>query len=211
MWDNVTGSVWSQLDGVAVRGPLQGAQLPSLALQTTTWGAWLAEHPDSTTLDLRATGFSYGERFSFGRAGLGRNFRDTLDEIDGRLPENELVIGVLAGSESRAFPIERVPAAAPIQDTVGEVPIVVFEDAGGIPSLAYHRLLTDGRMLDFERRDGAIFDVQTGSRWASSGFAVEGELAGVQLAFVTSFFTEWYGWAAFHPDTTIYEATSEGT
>ena len=82
MWDNVTGSVWSQLDGVAVSGPLQGAQLPILALQTTTWGAWLAEHPDSTTLDLRATGFSYGARFSFGRAGLGRNFRDTLDEID---------------------------------------------------------------------------------------------------------------------------------
>jgi hypothetical protein len=37
---------------------------------------------------------------------------------------------------------------------------------------------------------------------------VEGELEGVQLAFVTSFLTEWYGWAAFHPETTIYEAGS---
>ena len=24
---------------------------------------------------------------------------------------------------------------------------------------------------------------------------------------VTSFFTEWYGWAAFHPDTAIYDPT----
>ncbi len=32
-----------------------------------------------------------------------------------------------------------------------------------------------------------------------------GELAGLQLTFVTSFFTEWYGWAAFHPETAIYD------
>ena len=82
--------------------------------------------------------------------------------------------------------------------------MVVLEDSQGIPSLAYHRLLTDGRVLDFERRGDAIYDVQTGSRWTSSGLAVEGDLAGVQLAFVTSFFTEWYGWAAFHPDSTIF-------
>ncbi len=61
-------------------------------------------------------------------------------------------------------------------------------------------------MLDFERRDGAVLDVQTGSRWNASGLAVEGEQAGVQLAFVTSFLTEWYGWAAFHPDTTIFDS-----
>ena len=52
--------------------------------------------------------------------------------------------------------------------------------------------------------------MQTGTRWDSSGLAVEGDLTGVQLAFVTSFFTEWYGWAAFHPDTTIYEGVVAG-
>ena len=55
---------------------------------------------------------------------------------------------------------------------------------------------------------GAIRDLPTGSLWSSDGLAVEGDLAGVQLAFVTSFFTEWYGWAAFHPDTLIYGGAS---
>ena len=55
---------------------------------------------------------------------------------------------------------------------------------------------------------GAIRDLQTGSLWSADGLALEGDLAGVQLAFVTSFFTEWYGWAAFHPDTLIYEGAS---
>ena len=76
----------------------------------------------------------------------------------------------------------------------------------GAPSLAYHRALSDGRVLRFERRDGAIHDVETGTRWSPSGLGLAGELAGVQLTFVTSFFTEWYGWAAFHPETGIYGA-----
>ncbi len=204
MVDNGTGSTWSHLDGSALSGLLAGEQLEIRPLQTTTWGAWLEEHPETTTVAIE-TGYSYGNVVRLGREGLRGGFVDTLDEIDPRLPESELVIGVLAANDAAAFPIGRVPANAPMQDSVGGVPVVVLEDAEGIPSLAYHRVLTDGRVLDFERRDGTITDVQTGTRWDSSGLAVEGDLTGVQLAFVTSFFTEWYGWAAFHPDTTIYE------
>ena len=203
MVDNGTGSTWSHLDGSALSGLLAGEQLEIRPLQTTTWGAWLEEHPESTTVGIE-TGYSYGNFVSLGREGLRGGFLATLDEIDPRLPESELVIGVLAGDGAEAFPLNRVPAAAPMQSSVGGVPVVVLEDSAGVPALAYHRLLTDGRVLDFERRGEAIHDIQTGSRWNSSGLAVEGELAGVQLAFVTSFFTEWYGWAAFHPDTTIY-------
>jgi hypothetical protein len=48
-----------------------------------------------------------------------------------------------------------------------------------------------------------VRDLQTGSGWTSGGCAVEGELAGIQLIFVTSFLSEWYDGAAFNPDTTI--------
>ena len=210
MVDNGTGSTWSHLDGSALSGLLAGEQLEIRPLQTTTWGAWLEEHPETTTVAIE-TGYNYSNVVRLGREGLRGGFIDTLDEIDPRLPESELVIGVLAANDAAAFPIGRVPANAPMQDSVGGVPVVVLEDAEGIPSLAYHRVLTDGRVLDFERRDGTITDVQTGTRWDSSGLAVEGDLTGVQLAFVTSFFTEWYGWAAFHPDTTIYEGVVAGT
>ena len=209
MVDNGTGSTWSHLDGSALSGLLAGEQLEIRPLQTTTWGAWLEEHPETTTVAIE-TGYNYSNVVRLGREGLRGGFIDTLDEIDPRLPESELVIGVLAANDAAAFPIGRVPANAPMQDSVGGVPVVVLEDAEGIPSLAYHRVLTDGRVLDFERRDGTITDVQTGTRWDSSGLAVEGDLTGVQLAFVTSFFTEWYGWAAFHPDTTIYEGVVAG-
>ena len=146
---------------------------------------------------------------AIGGAGLSGTFRDALDGVDPRLPDNELLIGVLAGDEAWAFPLDAIPDDAPMQASVGGVPVVISEDSLGIPSHAYHRVLSDGTTLDFARaEDGAITDVQTGSVWHPDGLALEGELAGVQLAFVTSFFTEWYGWAAFHPDTLIYDGAS---
>ena len=207
MWDDATGTVWSHLNGVALDGDLAGEQLEILPLQTTTWAAWLAGHRD-TTVPTNDTSYRY-RGGGIGGAGLSGTFRDTLDGVDPRLPDNELLIGVLAGDEAWAFPLDAIPEDAPMQASVGGVPVVIFEDALGIPSHAYHRVLSDGTTLDFARsEDGAITDVQTGSVWHPDGLALEGELAGVQLAFVTSFFTEWYGWAAFHPDTLIYEGSS---
>jgi hypothetical protein len=116
------------------------------------------------------------------------------------------VIGVLAGTEVRAFVVARRPERAPLQGSVGGVPVVILGDAGGTPSLAYHRALSDGRVLEFERGERGIVDVGTGSRWTSGGCAFEGELRGVQLVFVTSFLSEWYGWAAFHPETSLHGA-----
>ena len=161
MVDDQGGSAWSHLDGSALNGPLAGEQLEVLPLQTTTWGAWLEEHPGSTTVDIDTSYQNqYGE-VSLGNGGLRGGFLATLDEIDTRLPENELVIGVIAGDGAEAFPIERAASSSPMQDAVGGVPVVVLEDSQGVPSLAYHRLLTDGRVLDFERRGDAIYDVQT--------------------------------------------------
>jgi hypothetical protein len=205
MWDDATGSVWSHLDGVALGGPSAGRQLEILPLQTTTWGAWVEAYPETTVPEIDTIWRAAYREPVLGRDSLTALFLDTLGELDERLDRGELVIGVLAGAEALAFPIESSLEDAPMQAEVGGVPVVVLEDDDGIPSLAYHRALSDGRVLDFRREGGGIVDVQTGSIWNASGRAVSGELAGVQLTFVTSFFTEWYGWAAFHPETSIYD------
>ena len=206
MVDDVSGSSWSHIDGLAVAGPKAGEQLTILPLQTTTWGAWLEAHPSTTVIDIE-TGFQnqYREDVELGRDALRGAFLTTLGELDERLAAGELVIGVLAGSEALAFPLA-AQAGAPMQGEVDGVPVVILEDGAGVPSLAYHRALSDGRVLQFERLDGAVYDVETGTRWSPSGLGLAGELAGVQLTFVTSFFTEWYGWAAFHPETGIFGA-----
>jgi hypothetical protein len=205
MWDDATGSVWSHLDGLAIGGPSAGRQLEILPLQTTTWAAWVEAYPATTVPHIETPWRGAYREPLLGLDSLSELFLDTLGELDERLDRGELVIGVLAGAEAVAFPIETPAEEAPMQAEVGGVPVVILEGDNGIPSLAYHRALTDGRVLDFGRAGGAIVDLQTGSVWNASGRAVSGELEGVQLTFVTSFFTEWYGWAAFHPETAIYD------
>ena len=148
MVDDQTGTTWGHLDGLAVAGSLEGAQLPILPLQMTTWGAWVDANPATTVIDVD-TGYAYREQVQLGRDALRGGFLNTLDGIDERLPAGELVIGVLAGSEAVAFPIE-VGTAMPRQVEVDGIPVVILEDANGVPSLAYHRALSDGRVLSFD-------------------------------------------------------------
>lgn len=205
MLDDLTSSVWSHIDGLAVSGEMAGKQLAIRPLVTSRWDDWLAQHPNTTvtTIDTEYLNF-YRDVRTLGAPGMEQTFLATLEEIDPRLPESALVIGVLAGTASMAFPIDGAGNDEPMQATVDGIPVVVLELDDGTATLAYHRALTDGTVLDFERDGKMIIDTNTGSVWNSSGMAIGGPLAGVKLAFVTSFFTEWYGWAAFHPDTTIF-------
>ncbi len=71
-------------------------------------------------------------------------------------------------------------------------------------AVAYSRSL-DSQILDYEYRDGKILDMQTGSEWNVLGIAVTGELKGKQLTSIVSINHFWFSWAAFKPETRIYQ------
>ncbi|MDZ7685377.1 MAG: DUF3179 domain-containing protein [Gammaproteobacteria bacterium] len=56
LFDRNTESLWSQLMGKAVSGPLKGTDLPQLPARHTTWGDWLERHPGSQVMSTE-TGF----------------------------------------------------------------------------------------------------------------------------------------------------------
>lgn len=55
LFDRGTESLWSQIAGKAVSGPLQGTELKPIALAHTTWADWKHRHPDTLVLS-RETG-----------------------------------------------------------------------------------------------------------------------------------------------------------
>jgi hypothetical protein len=69
---------------------------------------------------------------------------------------------------------------------------------------AYSRVL-DEFGLSFEFVDGQILDRETGSEWNVLGQAVAGELMGKQLAPVVAINHFWFSWAAFKPETRVYQ------
>ena len=58
LWDHGTGTVWSQITGEAIVGPLTGARLELVPSVLTDWATWRQTHPN--TLGLDADGGSAG-------------------------------------------------------------------------------------------------------------------------------------------------------
>lgn len=205
MADRQSGSVWTHLEGKAIQGTFTGTTMAIIPILHTTWGEWLALHPDTTVLDPNTPFSSQYRPVTIGMSGLGPAFVQSLLSWDPRLPESTVVVGVTSGDASQAYALDiLVDGLGALNDILGELPIVVFHDKAKAFGIAYSRVL-DGDTLTFSATGGQIVDDETGTTWNQEGVAIDGRLAGRSLEFVTSFITEWYGWSAFHPGTGIYK------
>jgi len=205
MSDRQTGSVWTHYDGSILIGPLanSGIRLEIQPIVHTTWAEWSKLHPDSVVLDWYPEFADQYRETSPGQGGLGRMFQETLLNADERLPQNEMVLGVNLGTEYRAYVLADFPPGwTVINDTISDFPVVVFIDSEADFGLAFLATVGD-QELSFTADGQSILDHQ-GNSWNVSGRSISGPLEGTQLTFVTSFVSEWYGWAAYHPETTIY-------
>jgi hypothetical protein len=205
MADRQTGSVWTHFDGTILTGPLsnQAVRLEIQPVIHTTWGEWRAAYPTTTVLDWYPEFESRYREIQPGRGGLGPEFLASILNWDDRLPENELVLGVNLGTEYRAYVLSDFGGGLQVvEDELGGVPIVVFLEPASAFGLAFQPGL-EGVKLSLTVVDGEILD-QDGGIWDRSGRGISGPWHGSQLPYVTSFVTEWYGWAAYHPETSIY-------
>ncbi len=131
MFDRATRTLWNQLTGEPVVGPLarSGAVLEVLPGVVTTWGAWRARHPDTTVLDLDTghdrdyrPGAAYGEYF----ASAATMFPAHGADAGGSGPSaKDLLVAVRAGGAATAFPVERLRARGVWNHRVGATPVVV--------------------------------------------------------------------------------------
>jgi hypothetical protein len=201
MKDRQTGSVWTHFDGNVLTGPLadQGVRLEIQPMLQMTWGEWLAIHPDTRVLDWYP---QFAQRYRDvdpGRGGLGPQFQQTILNWDDRLSENELVLGANVGDEYKAYVLEDFgPALAAIQDVLGGTSIVIFVHAESNYAMAFVA------ESDGFTPDGSFISDADGNSWDLTGAAVAGPRMGDSMKYITSFVTEWYGWAAYHPETMIF-------
>ncbi|MEE8186778.1 MAG: DUF3179 domain-containing (seleno)protein, partial [Nitrososphaerales archaeon] len=76
------------------------------------------------------------------------------------------------------------------------------------PALRFYDRNLNGQLLDFELRNGEIFDTQTNSKWSIDGVAIEGSLVGEKLERTASGPEFWFVRSSFFPDTEIYTYTN---
>jgi hypothetical protein len=174
LYDRQTESLWSQLLGQAISGPLQGQRLTTLPLIHTTWGDWKRQNPQTRVLSTRTgqarpyqrnpyDGYETSEALYFPVAFRSAGFHP-----------KERVLGISIGGQHKAFPFVELEKAMRRSSPSGAA--FEFQD-----SLA-------GQSLRI-RFDPAV------------GRATAHDAQGAQLPAVVGF---WFAWYAFHPDTAIY-------
>jgi hypothetical protein len=224
MYDRQTETLWQQFTGEALVGDLVGTTLDVLPAQIVSFEQARGSAPDAPVLS-RETGHarSYGQNPYVGYDDVAKAPFLFRGPEDGRLPPMARVVAVEAGGASRAYPARVTRDRRAVHDTLGGVPLVVFHTDGATTALgeetiaearevgttgAFRTAVEHGgeRLALTFRPEGEGFeDEQTGSRWAVTGEATAGPLAGARLEPVRHHDTFAFAWFAFRPETTVYE------
>ncbi len=221
MYDRQTETWWQQATGEAIVGELTGAQLVFRPAAIISWADFKANYPDGKVLS-RDTGFTrpYGDNPYVGYDDVNRPpFLYRGPETPGELPPVARVLTVDLNGEAVAYPYDILQQMSVVNDTVGGTEVVVLWAAGTASALdgdtvaggrdvgaanAYEPEL-DGQTLTFALDGSKIVDNETGSEWDVLGQAVNGPLTGKQLTPVVAVNHFWFSWAAFKPETRIYQ------
>ncbi len=131
----------------------------------------------------------------------------------------ERVVTVALNGVDVAYPLSVLSELHVIGDTQGGVDLVVWHlpgtssalgagiiaEAEDVGATGVFDPALDGHKLSFRFEDGAIVDEETGSIWNVLGQAVDGPLAGKSLAPIVHGNYFWFAWAAFKPETIVYQ------
>ncbi|MDZ7800148.1 MAG: DUF3179 domain-containing protein [Trueperaceae bacterium] len=220
MFDTASSTLWSQAIGEGTVGTLAGTDLVRYPAPIVSFEDARQAHPGASVLS-RDTGFqrAYGSNPYVGYDDVGSPAFLFRGETDGRLEAKARVVTFELGGEPVAYPFEVLQEVRVVNDEVGGVPVVVVWQPGtrsaldarqiaqseDVGAVNVFRRTVDGRTATFAWDGDAVVDEATGSAWDLFGRAVAGELAGHTLEAVPHENTLWFAWAAFEPETRIFE------
>lgn len=225
MYDRQTESLWSHFVGDAIAGVMTGTQLEELPVAMVSWADWREANPQGWVLS-KDTGFDR----PYGRNPYVNYDRANTDPFlfegtpDGQMPAKTRVVGIEDGGRSVAILTDTLRTQDVIHLELGSRPIVAWAKSGTASALDSQEIaqgkevgqtgvfesVLDGQELTFEASDNGFKDKQTQSTWNVLGQAVDGPLSGKRLTAVPHVDTFWFAWAAFQPQTQIFDSSAAG-
>lgn len=208
LFDRATGSLWPQLLGMAIKGPLLGAKLQRFPLIWTTWERAARTYPDAMVLS-RSTGFNrrygtdpYG---SYSNPNSYYHFQQISYPVmnrDDRLPPKERIAALEQDGLYYALPYTAVRREGAVNFTLGITPMVAIWDRKLATVRVFERVATE-KTIEFFMENDKLLDKGTRSEWSHDGEALFGILRGATLTPVASMDCMWFAWSAFFPDVQI--------
>lgn len=213
MRDDQTGSYWQQISGLAISGPLRGAQLNLILSDELNFATWKIEQPEGTVL-LPVP--EYASEYELKDWDAKMAARPVVIDFPGSgMNPRDLILGIRLESDSRAFLYSRVIQERLVKDRVGTVPVLLVVGPDGESVRAFRDRIPglEGEP-DFYRLAGSgavMMDAASGSEWNFQGCAVSGKCKGLCLQRIPMLKDYWFDWRNYNPRTTIRGKTSGET
>lgn len=198
MVDIETDTLWNQLTGEAIAGLLKGTVLDRFPITVTTYGEWIAEHPDTAVLDIpgrastsrggnEITGganYSYEPGDAYAEYYASPNVFWPAAEVPDVFADKDLMATLDLDGEQLAVGVDALGAAGPQAFTVAGQTVVVVPTDGGA---RFYRGLDGGGVLVLVVED------------AGEDTLVLAD--GSELVRLQSGHSFWFAWYANFPDT----------
>jgi hypothetical protein len=221
MYDRQTESWWQQAEGAGIAGQYAGAQLTLYPAAIIAWADFKAAYPAGSVLS-RETGHArnYGRNPYYGYDAVTQSpFLYQGPPTPNQLLPMARVLTLDWQGEAVAYPYETLAAYPVVNDSVGGERVVVLWTPGTASALdadtvaggrdvgtaMAYRASVESQTLTFEAAPEGARDVETGSVWNGLGQAVTGPLQGTRLSPLPAINHFWFSWAAFKPETRIYQ------
>ena len=203
MYDRETHSLWNQFLGRPVVGPLTGSglELEIRPVAITSWKDWRRRHPDTKVLSLDtgytrdyAPGRPYGAYFDSPDLMFPARVPDT------RLKPKDYVFALRFGEHEKAWPLSAFEGGKVINDTVGDLGVVLIGDAATRTVRAYG---AGGH--DFSAVEAGLEEVEAeGRRWRVAEDALIGP-GGDRLPRLPGHVAYYFAWSGFKTGAPLYE------
>ncbi|MFV1997378.1 MAG: DUF3179 domain-containing protein [Acidiferrobacterales bacterium] len=133
LYDRKTNSLWSQITGMAISGPLRGTRLRTLPITHTTWQDWRKRHPDTVVLSTR-TGYRRNyQRSPYGDYTSNSDIYFPVTYQSRRYHPKERVIGIEVNGKFRAYPFSELgKTKGRIRERFNGIPVsIIFDKING--------------------------------------------------------------------------------
>jgi hypothetical protein len=206
MRDEETGSWWQQVTGEAIFGPLKGKHLKPVFLDELTFATWKHEEPQGRVLrpdeQIAASGKYAPADWEQRMLRVPVATQTNAPVLDQR----ELVAGLNLNGAAAAYPIAALRKQNPIIDKLGGTPLIVVMSEDGQSVRAFQTKVEEVAREFFLKPNSSplrMIDDQ-GTEWDFTGTALNGRLAGKQLARIPVLKDYWFDWKTYNPNTSVY-------
>jgi hypothetical protein len=191
MVDRETGTLWQQLTGEAIAGPLAGRSLDLLSVETLTWTEWWEQHPDAEMLELPApftarseigeiqTSYTYTPEAVQPAYYASASLWFPARSAGGALAAKTLVATLALGEEALAVDLGALRERGPVVLTLGDRVVVAVPTAAGA---RFH--------------DAGTTDLAPGQAATAQ--------AAAELPPLPSGQSFWFAWHALHPTSAVW-------